>query len=165
MDVLHFIKSYHDEVMQAVDAVIAADGLNDHRQQIDSLARLIQAYIELEKDYLYPEISDLFAGVDSLVRMGEANGAAILRRLKNLLKLLDKPREEQVGWDKRLIELREGLVEHFDNEEQVLMPKMRLMIRTEDREDLGQVFLDARDELLRSRTADVTIGGSSRKRA
>ena len=165
MDVLHFIKSYHDEVMQAIEAVRSADGSALRRQRLDVLARLIQAYFDLEKEYLYPEISDLFTGVEAIVRIGEANGAAILRRLKNLLKVLDKPQEEQEEWEKRIVELREGLVEHFGSEEQILMPKMRLMIRTEDREDLGQVFIDARDELLRADKETLTIGASSRKRA
>lgn len=165
MDVLHFIKSYHDEVRQVLDSVESADGLKARRQCLDDLARLVQAYLDLEKDYLYPEIGDLFAGVDTLVRAGEANGAAIGRRVKSLVKLLAKPVNEQEGWEKRLAELRASLVEHFDSEEQVLMPKMRLMIRTEDREDLGQVFLDARDELLRAGEEGVTIGAGSRKRA
>lgn len=165
MDVLHFIKSYHDEVKQVLDSVESADGLKARRQRLDDLARLVQAYLDLEKDYLYPEIGDLFAGVDTLVRAGEANGAAIGRRVKSLVKLLAKPVNEQEGWEKRLAELRASLVEHFDGEEQVLMPKMRLMIRTEDREDLGQVFLDARDELLRGDEEGVTIGAGSRKRA
>jgi hypothetical protein len=165
MDVLHFIKSYHDEVRQVLDSVESADGPKARRQRLDDLARLVQAYLDLEKDYLYPEIGDLFAGVDTLVRAGEANGAAIGRRMKNLVKLLAKPVNEQEGWEKRLAELRESLIEHFDSEEQVLMPKMRLMIRTEDREDLGQVFLDARDELLRGDEEGVTIGAGSRKRA
>jgi hemerythrin superfamily protein len=165
MDVLHFIKSYHDEVKQVLDSVESADGLKERRQRLDDLARLVQAYLDLEKDYLYPEIGDLFAGVDTLVRAGEANGAAIGRRVKSLVKLLAKPVNEQEGWEKRLAELRASLIEHFDSEEQVLMPKMRLMIRTEDREDLGQVFLDARDELLRGDEEGVTIGAGSRKRA
>jgi hemerythrin superfamily protein len=148
-----------------LDSVESADGPKARRQRLDDLARLVQAYLDLEKDYLYPEIGDLFAGVDTLVRAGEANGAAIGRRMKNLVKLLAKPVNEQEGWEKRLAELRESLVEHFDSEEQVLMPKMRLMIRTEDREDLGQVFLDARDELLRVDEEGVTIGAGSRKRA
>ena len=54
---------------------------------------------------------------------------------------------------------------HFDQEEQNLMPKMRLHIRTEEREDLGQVFADAEAELLIALAAELEPVSVSRKRA
>jgi hypothetical protein len=85
-----------------------------------------------------------------LVDLGLANAAVITKRLKTLVKLAAKPAAEQDGYDKRFAELKEGVLKHLDCEEQQLMPKMRYLIRTEDREDLGQVSLDVRDDVLKS---------------
>ena len=166
MDVLHFIKSYHDEVRTVLAAMAANDGIKVRRAKLDDCAGLVQTYLDLERAYLYPETQDLFPGAETLCRVGEANGVAISRRMKALQKLAGKAATEQDGYDKRLAELKEAVLAHFDAEEQLLMPKMRLLIRTEDREDLGQVFVDAREELRSGTPAEgVSPGVSTRKRA
>ena len=78
------------------------------------------------------------------------------------VKLVAKPVAEQDGYDKRLVELKDAFLKHFDQEERVLMPKLRSLMRTEDREDLGQVFIDAKAELLGGSAPTAAPG---RKRA
>jgi len=48
---------------------------------------------------------------------------------------------------KKLVELTSLVHRHFETEEQSLMPKIRQSISTPEREELGQVFLDAASEL------------------
>jgi hypothetical protein len=64
-----------------------------------------------------------------------------------------------------LQEFQLALTMHFDQEEQNLMPKMRMHIRTEEREDLGQVFADAEAEVLIALAAELEPVSVSRKRA
>lgn len=150
MDVLHFLKSDHDAIRTGLDRLDKSDGLKVRRAVLDELARRVQVHMVLERDYLYPEIAELFAGVDALVAIGLANASQISRRMKVLVKLLGQPASEQAGYPKRLDELRESVLQHFEHEEQNLLPKLRYLIRTEDREDLGQVFMDAQDELMKT---------------
>ena len=165
MDVLHFLKSDHDSIRASLDLVVAADGVKTRRIHLEDLAKLLQVHLVLERDYLYPEISGLFLGVDAVIDLGLATAALTSKRLKLLVKLASKPADEQEGIDKRVAELRESILKHFDHEEQHLLPKMRYLIRTEDREDLGQVFVDVRDDVMKSLEAPVAQAASGRKRA
>lgn len=164
MDCLHFIKTQHDALRTALAALSAADGVKVRRSVVGDLARDVQVYLALEKDYLYPEIAGLFPGADVVAAAGTANGAALVRRIKALKALVAKNAAEQDGYPKKLKEFEESLLKHFEQEEQVLMPKMRSMIRTEDREDLGQVFLEVQSEVLASFT-DGAAAPKGRKRA
>lgn len=164
MDILHFLKTQHDLAREVLTRVEQADGIKARRHHLDDLTKELTAHLMLEKDYLYPELAGLFAGADALVTVGLANGALIGRRLKTLVKLAGKSAAEQDGYDKRLAELRESMLKHFDLEEQTLMPKVRALIRTEDREDLGQVFAEAKVDLL-GEAEPEPLPTSSRKRA
>lgn len=164
MDCLHFIKTQHDALRTALAGLAAADGVKVRRTLVDDLARDTQVYLTLEKDYLYPEIAGLFPGSDVIAAAGTANGAALVRRIKALKTLVAKNANEQEAYPKRLKEFEEALLKHFEQEEQVLMPKVRSMIRTEDREDLGQVFLEVQTEVLASFSVDGA-NAKGRKRA
>lgn len=168
MDVLHFLKSDHDAIRTGLDRLEKSDGVKVRRAVLDELARRVQTHMVLERDYLYPEIAELFAGVEALVSIGLANMTQISRRLKVLVKLVSQPVAQQASYPKKLEELREAVLQHFEHEEQSLLPKLRYLIRTEDREDLGQVFLDVRDELMKApegAEAAVVATAARRKRA
>jgi hypothetical protein len=152
MDVLHFLKAQHEGIKSAFERV-GSGGVKSKRAGFEALARDLSIYVTLEKDYLFPELTGLGAGLDALVSVGQANGATIDRRLKTLAKEIVKPADEQDKLAARLTELQELVVRHFEQEERSLMPKIRDLIRTEEREDLGQVFVEARDDLLAAAAA------------
>lgn len=166
MDVLHFIKSSHDALRETVLRLEGESGVKARRLVCDELVRDLQAHVTLEKDYLYPEIGGLFPGSEALVATGLAEGALLSKRAKTLQKLLQKPVSEQDGYDKRLTELKDALQRHCDQQEQNLLPKLRSAIPTQDREDLGQVFLEAKAELLAQASgAAPAPAAQGRKRA
>lgn len=156
MDILHFIKEYQDG-LRAAEAALEQSSLAE--PGLGLFSRDLAIYLELERDYLYPEIQDLFAGAATLVQIGEGHAATISRRLKLLLKAQESHADLLAPW----ADLKAALAQHFDAEEKHLLPKMRTMIRTEDREELGQVFVDARDEL-RSRQDKPGAGGQTVRR-
>lgn len=164
MDCLHFIKTQHDALRTALAELMATDGIKVRRTLVDDLARDVQVYLALENEYLYPEIAGLFPGADVLAAAGTANSQALSRRIKALKALAAKSATEQETYPKRLKEFEESLLKHFEQEEQILMPKMRAMIRTEDREDLGQVFLEVQSEVLASLSLEAPAT-KGRKRA
>ena len=146
MDILQFLKSRHDAIRLSCGQLESAAEGQQRRSEFDNLISVLEAYMGLERDYLYPEIGDLFPGSDSLVAIGSANAAIIDKRLKALVKLWSKGGEEQAGFGVQLVALKAALLKHFEQEEQILMPKLRAAMRTEDREDLGQVFADLESE-------------------
>lgn len=155
MDVLHFIKSDHDAIRACLAELDAASGVKLRRQHFDALAKVLQIHLTLQKDYLYPEISELFPGAQALIDVGLAHGAIIVRKIKALSKLIAAPASEQAGpagFSKRLAELSESVMAQIQAEEASLLPRMRDLIRTEEREDLGDVFQDAHADILRALT-------------
>ena len=169
MDILSILKAEHERIRDGFVKLEAAGGVKARQVRLEELARDIQVHLTLEKEYLYPELANLFTGAEALVDIGQANGAAIGRRLKVVTKMAAKPAAEQDGYDKKEAELKESILKHFDFEEQALMPKVRGLVRTEEREDIGQLFLDVKDEVRRSlepaAAKSATVGAVSRKRA
>lgn len=166
MDVLHFIKSYHEEVVHVLGRLDLSHDLSSKRGFVDDIERLLKVYLHLEEHYLYPEIDDLFSGVDELVRLAEVNASVIRRRLSDLRKLTTCTSSDLgTEWEVQALGLKDSILEHFRFEERHLLPKLRLKLRTEVREELGQVFLDVRHELVESLPEMTLTSGNSLKRA
>lgn len=166
MDVLQFLKISHDQIRDDLGCFLKADGIKSRRTVFDSLVSEISIRLLLEKDYLYPELTGLFPEADVVIATGLANGSVLSKKLKILEKLLSKTIKEQTGIDKKIEEFAGLLEGHFNQQEQHLMHKLRQTMRTDDREELGQVFEDARDEL---KSGTLELDGKSapivRKRA
>jgi hypothetical protein len=149
MDILTILKTEHDLIRAGFTKLESCDGVKNHRAMVEDLGRTLQIQLTLQKDYLYPEIAGLFFGAENLVDVGLANGATIARRLKAVLKEAAKPLVARAAFEKKVAELREGVLKHFEAEEQLLMPKVRGLIRTEEREDIGQLYLDMKEDVTR----------------
>ncbi len=165
MDVLYVIKSDHELIKMGFSRLEAADGVKSRRLVFDELARVLQVHLSLARDYLYPEINGLFPGSEALIDIGLAQATIIGKKLKALSKLTVGPASEQVGYAKRVIEVRDTVLAHLASEENLVLPRMRDLIRTEDREDLGEVFEDAQAEIRRQLEEPVSPVAVSRKRA
>jgi hypothetical protein len=166
VDVLQFIKTSHDEIREDLGRFLKSDGIKARRSSFESLSGVITTLMLLEKDYLYPELPGLFPEAELIVSTGLANGSLISKKLKLIEKSLAKAVKEQVGIEKKIEEFSELLETHFSQQEQSLMPRLRQTMRTDDREELGQVFEDVRNDM-RSGTLslDVKPGTTLRKRA
>lgn len=166
MDVLQFLKISHDHIREDLGRFLKADGIKSRRAVFDSLVSEITVRLLLEKDYLYPELTGLFPEADVIVTTGLANGSVLSKKLKILEKLLSKTIKEQAGIEKKIEEFASLLEAHFNQQEQHLMHKLRQTMRTDDREELGQVFEDVSKEL-NSGVLDLEVKADAviRKRA
>jgi hemerythrin superfamily protein len=168
MDVLHVIKSDHDLIKKVFSSLETADGVKTRRLAFDELTKAVQVHLSLGKDYLYPEINGLFPGSEALVESAMTQGSAISKKLKALQKLTTAPASEQTGYGKRVAELKESVLAHLLAEENQVLPKMRDLIPTQDREDLGEVFSDVLVEIrgkLSGSSSPTPTGPAGRKRA
>jgi hypothetical protein len=142
MDVLHIMKADHELIRAKLAAFETADGISARRKLFSELEREFMIHAAIEDGYLYPEMSGLFPGADVLVDVCLANHAILAKLLAGIGKLIAKPATEHAGLPNKIGELSLQMRKHVEIQEQSLMPKIRQLISTQEREDLGQVLLD-----------------------
>jgi len=150
MDVLYFIKAEHESVRSALEGFRSAHGVTDRREKFSALKQLLSVHLKLEENYLYPELSGMFAGSELVIDVALAGHSILARNLDAIDKLLHKPLAAQDGIAKKEEALFELVVKHIDSQEHELMPRIRELIATGAREELGFVLLDAKEELMGS---------------
>lgn len=154
MDILYFLKSDFDEIKSLIHSLEQSggpssdSGLNteDRHKARTPLGLALRLYLILKRDYIYPEIKGLSPSLDALVALGQKR----IQGIESLLggTFLGQGESIRDLDEKSFTQLLALLKEHIALEEQFLMPKIRLQMRTEDREDLGQVLADVKDEIL-----------------
>lgn len=167
MDVLHFLRSDHEAMRRSLDRLDRAAPVSQLTLALEEAVAFVEVHLGLEKDYLYPEISGAFNGVDAFVATGLANGSVIEKKLKAVLKILarDDVESDREGLFHAIADLKTHAFAHFDQEERLLLPKLREFVRTEDREDLGQILQDVQEERLLTRPGALSAAALSRRRA
>lgn len=163
MDVLQYIKASHDQIRGDLGRFLGAEGVKARRAAFETLSNGISFQLMLERDYLYPELPGLFPEAEVVVATGLANGSAIAKKLKFLEKFLAKALKDQAGIEKKIEDFSASVEAHFYQQEQALMPKLRQTMRTDDREELGRVFEDVRNEA--GDASDEPAKTATRKRA
>jgi hypothetical protein len=160
VDVLTIIKEDHVDISTRLCELLATAGVKRRRTMMEEIENLIRGHLDLEKDYLVPEVQCIGGIPDAWVDVYLANNRTLARKLKNLASLTLKPLAQQKTFESRLQGFSRAMSDHFAQEESIIMPRLRAQMRTEEREDLGQVFLDFRED------ADEGIGrGNVQKRA
>ncbi len=144
MDVLFLMKSEHDLIRGQLQEFESSKTAKAAKKAFESLEGLVGYYLTLEKDYIYPEIIGLFSGAERLVERGLCRQKEITDRMIELSEVFSKKSAKTLkSQTKAFSELTR---EHLEILEERLMPELRSRIDTSDREDLGQVFLDVKQE-------------------
>lgn len=169
MDVLQVLKEGHEKVRSLYAQTESSLQSKDLKAVFDELFSSVKEQIYLEKGYLYPEIEGLFSEAEAFVNAGLHRQKALEKSFSSLSESLCSPvSEENAGSvSKKVAELSGKLMTHLDQTDQVLFPKIRQLISTPDREDLGQQFMELRAEL-RKRVAaseDLSPPQKQKKRA
>ncbi len=165
MDVLATIKADHNLLKEKFGEVQSASGIKSRRVALDQFAEEANITLSLGRNYLYPELDGLFAGADALITSATAECDAFEKKTKSLQRVVVKPVAEQKSFSKKIEELDEAVKSYIHLVEEAVMPKIRAFIRTEDREDLAEVFGDAREELKMAFGSNITACKQKRKRA
>ncbi len=166
MDVLHFLRSDHVAIKHALGRLDGADPVTLLASAMEEVAAAVELHLGLERDYLYPEISGAFNGVDALVAAGLANASVIEKKLRATQNLLSQQSEAvSDALIQAIGEVKLQTLSHIEQEERLLLPKLREFVRTEDREDLGQVLLDVQEERRSSRSVGGVNPSTGRRRA
>lgn len=148
MDVLQLLKADHESLRSLLAEVDSAKSLATKRDLANRFGDTLLAHLKAESDYLYPELAGLFGGAQALVTICQANHLILTRAWQQVEKIISKPIALQVGLGKKISELNTALTNHLALQEQSVLPKLREGMPTQEREDLGQVFLDFKDEVV-----------------
>ena len=140
MDVLQILKTLHQRLRDATRALAEAA---THEGRQEALTRLVEDMRQVataERDVLFPELEVLSPGLKPLATTASATGVVADKKLKSLAKSISAahaPAAHDVA------DLEAAIQAHCDGMERGLLLKLRSAVRTEDREDLGQLVADA----------------------
>ena len=146
MDLLQMIKQDHDDVRNLVSQFSQATKVADRRELFGKVKVALQVHTQLEDQYLYPEVEGLFSGSELFVDASMANHRSMKRLMNEIAKSLKLPVAEQDSLPSKIKKLGDIIESHLRLEEDQMMPKVRVLISTQDREDLGEVFQEVREE-------------------
>lgn len=165
MDVLTFIKDAHRGIVQTMRDLAETKGVRERRALLAAMDVGLKTHLELEKQYLYPEVVAAVPGLENQATKLVANGQVIKRKLTQINKLSLKPANQQSGFGPKFQGLMESVEQHFASCEDVVFPKIRSHIRTEEREDLGELFQDVIVDLASDLDKPPAKTKTTRKRA
>ena len=147
MDVLSLLKRDHDQIACLLGGFKVKASADDLRSLLTPLRAAMTDLMKIESDYLFPEIGDLFAGANGIVERATGRQAKISETLENLRSVLaDKGVTDEI-----FASPAQALVDviscHIKDQQDLLIPRIRKLIPTQDREDLAEVFLEAKRDL------------------
>lgn len=138
MDILYFLKEKFDELRSLMLQITDLPKDLQKAAVYEQFLRKISLLNQLEAEYIYPEIRGINPALDLLTVQS-------IKYLEAIQKSLTHSSKQSPQID---LDLVETVKEYICHQESQLMPKLRMTMRTEDREDLGQVVVDAEEELL-----------------
>lgn len=168
MDVLYIVKEDHEKIKSLTDKVCGALLTSEKPQDIDvevkslfsDLIRETRWHLHMEETYLFPEITNIYPEAEKLIKSCLNNHIRIGKILKELedktIKGLKKSPSISAIISNMTTSFKKEITEHFKFEEEMLLPKIRQLIPTQEREDLGQVFHDVKEELEMQATVATT---------
>ena len=136
MDILYILKEKFEELKELILKLSEGPQGEEGKPLQKEFVKKISLLSQLQGDYIYPEISGISSSLDGIT--GQS------------VEMLGRITELNAQGSASFSSLVETVKEYVNHEETLLMPKLRMAMRTEDREDLGQVVVDAEEEILRA---------------
>jgi len=165
VDVLAIIKEDHEAIRTKFAVLRQASGVKKRREAFQEFLKQTNMALALGRVYLFPELDGLFNGADAMVSSATASGMKLEKCTKSIQKILAKPVAGQKNLDDKIDELEQVAQTYLRLVEELVMPKIRTFIRTEDREDLAEVFNDAKEDLEITWNASISTSKQTRNMA
>jgi hemerythrin superfamily protein len=136
-DIVEIIKEQHQQVEKLLTQ--AEEDGSDTAALLQEVARLLLPHSEAEEDFVYPTIRDRAEGTGAEVRDGVEEHHQIEEMLKNLL----NGSPDDPGYDGTLAAIIGELRHHVQEEEEDLLPVLADNLTDDEREEMGQRFVEA----------------------
>jgi hemerythrin superfamily protein len=124
----------------------------DRTTLVGELAALLVAHAEAEESEVYPALKRYKKVDDDEVDHGAEEHAEGHQALLALMEVTDTESEE---WEEKLEELVEALNHHVDEEERTILNDAREQVADDRRAELGELFLQVRDERIQDDCGNV----------
>ena len=139
MDVLQYLKEWADEILPKVEAFNSSSCTES--QQWHSIRQELQIRLEIDKDYLLPEITELTPQGSYLGSLALASLASLSASLANVDERIN---DGDALPQKELQILNQSMFDYCGVLTDKVMPLLRANMAASDREELYQVFQDVR---------------------
>lgn len=146
MDILSLLKSEQEAVLHSLQEPQGAD-----RECPDTLKNLfasmsasIREYMAVDQEFLYLEIEGVLPNASRLSDVGRSHHEKIQSLLDSVLGQIGTRNSDGI-----LVEwaaLQQEVLSHVRYQQENIIPRMRELIPTQDREDLAEVLQDLKDE-------------------
>lgn len=132
MELLELLKRAHRQVTTGLDQLAnSVDG----QPAFENLQAVIREQLRVERDYIFAEVSDGSRATTNTLKALEAQQSTILEKLD-----LSEVTPES------LMNLKQLILKYFAAVQDRLLPLVRQLLSTSEREELAQVVADALEE-------------------
>jgi iron-sulfur cluster repair protein YtfE (RIC family) len=141
MDILDILKSDHERVADLFDQFESTDQKTERWRLFQMVKRELSHHAQLEETIFYPAFQryeDLKGLIDESLREHA--------QVKELLASIDQLGRESGAVEDRVLQLRESVDHHVDEEENRLFPQVRRLMKRNEREILGRHLMAAKQE-------------------
>ena len=146
MDLLFLLKLEHDQIRALLLLLSSGPSQEILRDRLRALEQISTRLIRIEADFLFPEVDNLFVGVANILSNAVNNQDKITSLLSVINELMLSDGEPSHEFSETLALLLKTIEAHVADQQEFLIPRIRKLIPTKDREELGQVFLEVRGE-------------------
>lgn len=147
LDLLHLIKRDHEAIRSGIKSVLEGSMVSCDDQILVNILAETEKVMGLKDDLLYPEAENVGNQVSRClerVRLAEGEIREQIRQIRRFLEQCSSSGESEiVSIFNRLHNLIES---YFTLEEEWLLPRLRQIIPTSFREDLGELYFEACSE-------------------
>ena len=141
MDVLYFMKEEYCLVRESLTGLAGGDAqLLQDGALLDFLSRLA-LILRIEDELLIPELAERIRHGKPMIDVAVAQGKILSSHVATGI------RQGRMADAKRL-EILSILSGHLDHMEKVVLPRIRIEVSTQTREEIGVVAMDYRDDFL-----------------
>lgn len=135
MDVLYFIKEEYEVIKNSIPQLIGGDINVMSEESLHGFLRHAELLVRVADELILPELADSAKrGLEALAEAGNQSS--------ELAKIIGSGLKSGRLAEARKRDLSARLVNHIEYMEQVILPKFRVEISTQTREDLGLVASD-----------------------
>lgn len=142
MNAIEFLKSDHTQFEKIFDEMDSTEDFFEKQDIFQKLKKTLELHAYIEETHLYPLLQDRSGFEEVMEQSFDAH-----QKIRDLLEQLDameSDEEFQEEFSDLMAELIEAVQSHVETEEDDLLPLLKSSFPTEEIEQLGSVFEDAK---------------------
>lgn len=142
MDALELLKADHKTVKELFKKAQESNNEKQQKQLFERIKAELETHTHIEETVFYPAVGKIDELKDMVLESLEEH-----KQVKTLLREMENLSEDSNKFEPKLKVLMENVEHHAEEEEEGKMfPKLRKLMNSEDREELGQQLEAAKEK-------------------